>query len=426
MTQQSLPLATKKISAELSLPGSKSLSNRVLLIAAMAKGESLIENLPLSKDVLAAVDALKSLGINYQFDKVSGRILIQGANNVFANQKASVFCNEAGTLTRFIIPLCAAQNTGEYYIYSADRMMARPIAEQLKVLTSLGMKAHYEKKLDSLPMTILANGLNQQGTLHIDDTKSSQFLSGLLIAAPLISNGLKIYLTTDYPKPYVQMTVDMMRQFGVVVEVDQKFYKVIGNQTYQSQYYLIEPDISTSSYFWALAAITNGSVKVKHVTLNAKQGDICFLKVLEEMGCGVMVEHDGIRVVGSNVLKGVTVDMRHFSDTFMTVAAVACFAKGETHITGLKHTSLQESDRISTMAEGLTRLGVKVKITSDSIHICPQESTLQAAVVEGHSDHRIAMSLALIGLKQAGVIINGSECVSKTCPDYFERMAKII
>lgn len=426
MAQQSLPLATKKIFAEVSLPGSKSLSNRVLLIAAIAKGESVIDNLPLSKDVLAGVGALKALGISHQFDNVLGRIVIQGAHGAFPNQKARVFCNEAGTLTRFIIPLCAVQKTGEYYIYAAQRMMARPIAEQLQVLTSLGMHAQYEERQESLPMAISAHGLNQKESLSIDGDKSSQFLSGLLIAAPLIDNGLKIHSNTNHPQPYVQMTVDMMREFGVTVDVEQNVYKVQGSQTYQARHYVIEPDIATASYFWALAAITQGQVKVKHVTRNAKQGDIRFLEVLEKMGCRVIVEHDGICVVGGDVLNGVTVDMRNFSDTFMTVAAVACFAQGETHITGLAHTRLQESDRVSAMAEGLTRLGVKVKTTADSIHIYPQASTLKAAVVEGHNDHRIAMSLALIGIKQRGVMINGAECVSKTCPDYFERMVKII
>ncbi|WP_440683245.1 3-phosphoshikimate 1-carboxyvinyltransferase [Cysteiniphilum halobium] len=426
MTQQSLPLATKKISAEVSLPGSKSLSNRVLLIAALAKGESVIDNLPLSKDVLAGVDALKALGVSQRFDESLGRIVIQGTNGSFPRQKARIFCNEAGTLTRFIVPLCAAQKSGEYYIYAAQRMMARPIAEQLLILNSLGMQAKYEQNQLSLPMTILAEGLKQKESLSIDGTKSSQFLSGLLIAAPLIDGGLIIHSNTDHPQPYVQMTVDMMRDFGVAIDVDNNMYKIQGNQSYQARHYAIEPDISTASYFWALAAITQGDVKIKHVVHDAKQGDIRFLDVLEKMGCQVIAEEDGIRVIGGDVLRGVMVDMRNFSDTFMTVAAIACFANGQTHITGLAHTRLQESDRVSAMAEGLTRLGVKVTTTQDSIHIYPEKSALKAATVEGHNDHRIAMSLALIGLKQEGVIINGAECVSKTCPDYFERMAKII
>ncbi|WP_440615733.1 3-phosphoshikimate 1-carboxyvinyltransferase [Cysteiniphilum sp. 6C5] len=426
MSQQSLPLATNKISTEVSLPGSKSLSNRVLLIAAMANGESVIDNLPLSKDVLAGVGALKALGIRHQFDESKGRIIIQGANGIFPHKKARIFCNEAGTLTRFIIPLCAAQKIGEYYIYAAERMMVRPIAEQLAVLSSLGMQAAYEDRQESLPMTLLAKGLKQTDSVSIDGAKSSQFLSGLLIASPLIDGGLSIHSNTDHPQPYVQMTVDMMRDFGVTVDVENNLYKIQANQNYQARHYAIEPDISTASYFWALAAITQGNVKVKHVTRDAKQGDIRFLEVLEKMGCQVITEEDGIRVIGGEVLNGVTVDMRNFSDTFMTVAAIACFAKGETHITGLSHTRLQESDRVSAMAEGLARLGVHVTTTKDSIHICPEKSALRGGTVEGHNDHRIAMSLALIGLKQEGVIINGAECVSKTCPDYFERMAKII
>ncbi|WP_395946407.1 3-phosphoshikimate 1-carboxyvinyltransferase [Caedibacter taeniospiralis] len=426
MTQQSLPFVTGSIKAEVSLPGSKSLANRVLLMAAVAEGESVIENLPLSKDVLAGVSALWALGVKYCLSEAEGRIVIQGSVGRFPNEHARIFCDEAGTLTRFIIPLCAVQPSGEYYIYAAKRMMERPIADQLMLLHKMGMKVHYASDTHKLPMTILAKSLNQQEALSIDSGKSSQFLSGLLMAAPLMQGGLKIHSNTEHPQPYVQMTVDMMRNFGICVSVDKHYYQVTGGQMYQACHYAIEPDLSTASYFWALAAISNGEVKVKQVSWNTRQGDIRFLQVLEKMGCKVIENSDGISVFGTTKLKGVSVDMRNFSDTFMTVAAIACFAEGETHITGLAHTRLQESDRVSAMAEGLTRLGVKVDMTEDSIHIYPEVSKLKAGIVESHNDHRIAMSLALIGLRQKGVIINGAECVSKTCPDYFERMEKII
>ncbi|WP_116962991.1 3-phosphoshikimate 1-carboxyvinyltransferase [Fastidiosibacter lacustris] len=426
MPQKSLSVAKKPIKAEVSLPGSKSLSNRVLLIAALANGESVIENLPLSKDVLAAVGALKALEVKHSFNKWEGKITILGGGGKFPKTNARIFCNEAGTLTRFIIPLCAAQEQGEYYIYAASRMMARPIQSQLQVLEAMGMKAIYEDVTHKLPITIKAQSLNQQGVLTIDGGQSSQFLSGLLMAAPFIKEGLVIKSNTDHPQSYVDMTVQMMRDFGVRINVQNHIYSVPAKQCYQACHYVIEPDLSTASYFWALAAITNGKMKVKHVKLNAKQGDIRFLEVLKMMGCQICEEQDGITVYGTDKLKGVTINMRNFSDTFMTVAAIACFAEGETHITGLAHTRLQESDRLSAMAEGLTRLGVKVKTTQDSIHIYPKESHLQSAEVDGHSDHRIAMSLALLGLVQSEVIIKGAECVSKTCPDYFERMEKII
>ena len=426
MSLKSLPLAMGNVVAEVTLPGSKSLSNRVFLIASIAEGQSVIENIPLSKDVLAGIGVLKALGIKNDFDENLGRIMIQGSNGYFPKEHAKIFCNEAGTLTRFIIPLCAAQQSGEYHIYAGKRMMRRPIAEQLRVLEELGMAVEYKAQNYKLPITILAKGLKQRKVLSINGNQSSQFLSGLLITAPLIEGGLKIYSKTDHRQPYVQMTVDMMRDFGISVDVDKQYYQVAGGQSYQAGYYAIEPDISTASYFWGLAAITHGNVKIKNVRLNAKQGDIRFLEVLQKMGCTIISVEDGISVIGSQTLKGVSIDMRNFSDTFMTVAAIACFAEDETHITGLSHTRFQESDRVSVMAEGLMCLGMKVTTTIDSIHIYPKASKLKAAIVEVYDDHRIAMSLALIGLRQEGVVINGAECVSKSCPDYFERMEKII
>ena len=420
-----LQLAKTPVHASIDLPGSKSLSNRVLLIAALACGRSKITNLPTSKDVQAGIGALKSLGVVYLLSKDQTEIEISGCGGSFPTKNARVFCNEAGTLTRFIVPLAAAQTQGEYYIYAAKRMMERPIAQQLEILNDLGLQASYEHNAQRLPMTIHAKGLTSVKKVSIQGDKSSQFLSGLLIAAPFIKNGLTIESQTNHPQPYVKMTTDMMQFFGVdIIQKDNQY--TVKNHSYQAKDYAIEPDLSTASYFWALALLTGGEVHVKNVKKQAKQGDIRFLEVLAKMGATVVEENQGISVIATQTLKGVTVNMRNFSDTFMTVAVLACFAQGQTHISGLSHTRLQESDRVFAMEEGLKKLGVKVESTQDTLHIYPQESNLQSAEVQGHNDHRIAMSLALIGARVPGVVINGSQCVAKTCPDYFERMNALI
>ncbi|WP_119344232.1 3-phosphoshikimate 1-carboxyvinyltransferase [Facilibium subflavum] len=423
--QKSLPVVDQPIIGEINLSGSKSLANRVLLIAACAKGVSVIDNVPANKDVLAGINALESLGVAFAYDPQVRRIKIEGCGGVFPNKKASIFCDEAGTLTRFILPLCAVQMTGEYFIDAAKRMRQRPIKELLDVLTDLGMKAMYHERTDQLPMTIKSCGLAGE-SVTISGDKSSQFLSGLLLASPLIKKPLLIQSKTDHPQPYVKMTLQLMRDFGVDVTIKQAGYTIEKDQCYQSRDYVIEPDISTASYFWAAAAITQGQVKVKNVSKKAIQGDIRFLDVLAQMGCDVIEESGGITVIGHSSLQGVNINMRNFSDTFMTVAAIACFAQTPTHLTGLAHTKGQESDRILAMYEGLSKLGVYAKIDEDSIYIDPKKSKLRSATVQSYNDHRIAMSLALIGLKQDGVVIDGAQSVSKTCPDYFERMNKMI
>jgi 3-phosphoshikimate 1-carboxyvinyltransferase len=304
-------------------------------------------------------------------------------------------------------------------------MKARPIRDQLKVLHELGMKVSYCDKDYRLPMIINSRGLTSR-KISISGKYSSQFLSGILMAAPYVPKGLLIHSKTDHYQPYVGITATMMSQFGgIVYPPRDNIYSVPEQTGYKGRHYCIEPDVSTASYFWAAAALTAGEVSVNSITTDTIQGDIQFLTVLERMGCIVHKKKNSILVIGPKKLRGVCLNMRNFSDTFMTVVAIACFAESDTHITGICHTIGQESNRIRAMLDGLKRLGVHAEETNNSLHIYPQKSKPEGGIVEGYNDHRIAMSLALIGLKQEGVIINGAECVSKTCPDYFQRMSKL-
>ena len=427
--QRSIPVARNPVFATVTLPGAKSLSNRALLIAAVAKGVSIIENIPMSQDIKACIAALKSLHIPIDVNQDNHTVTITGCHGNFPNKKAEIFCNESGTLTRFIIPLCAAQSTGQFCINASRRMIARPIKAQLIALETLGMAAQYQQMPHCLPMTITATGLHGKKNgkkISVSGEKSSQFLSGLLMAAPFIEGGLNIHSQTDHRQPYVDMTVKIMTDFGVNITQKGQHYHVTGHEKYKARRYYIAPDISTASYFWALAGITAGKVKVSYISKETTQADIHFLEIIAKMGCSVIHEADGIRVVGANNLTGISVNMRACSDAFMTVAAMACFAATETHITGLSHTRLQESDRINAMETGLKKLGIAVTSDHDSIHIFPQQSNLHPAVVSSFNDHRVAMSLALLGARHQGIIIEDAESVAKTCPDYFERMDKII
>jgi 3-phosphoshikimate 1-carboxyvinyltransferase len=420
-----IPKMTSAISSQVYLDGSKSISNRALIIAAMAQGETKFSNLPNSADILACVQALNELGCLIHHDQQNKTLIIKGCNGMFQNHQAKIFCNESGTLTRFIIPMCAIQNNGQYYVDATQRMMGRPLADLLEPLEKLGMKVDYNESKHSMPLAIIADSL-AGGNVSVDGEKSSQFASGLLMAGPYMRHGLELNSISDYKQPYLEMSAKVMQEFDVITEVDGNKYKVKSSNYKSPGNYIIEPDISTASYFWALAAITGSSIKVMNITKNSKQGDIKFLDVIEKIGCSVNYYDDGIEVVGTNCLKGITINMRNFSDTFMTLAVIACFAEGDTYISGLTHTRGQESDRVAAMAEGLTRLGIYIETTQDSIMISPSRSSLRSEKVESHNDHRIAMSLALLGLKQDNVIINNAQAVSKTCPDYFERMKAIV
>ena len=419
-------LAKMKESQNVSIKiaGSKSISNRAILIAALSQGSSVIRNLPNIQDVSIMVKALQSLSIPIKLNKRKQYIKIAGCNGILPKKNNNIFCKNSGTLTRFVIPVCATQNEKSYYIYASKQMTKRPIKELLLALEKLNMSAEYTNEKYKLPVHIKARNL-YHNIIKINDKKSSQFLSGLLIASPYIKGGLSIKSQYKNDKSYVQMTIKIMKIFGVNVRKNKNTYIVRSEQYYKSNQYTVEPDISTASYFWALAAITNSTVQIQGATTKSIQGDIKFLNILKKMGCTINEKKGGISVTGNTKLKGILVNMKDLSDTFMTVAVIACFAQSHSYITGVFHTKFQESNRIFAITQGLKKLGIFVKSDQDSIYISPKNSVLCSGVVNSFNDHRIAMSLALIGLKHENIIVENVECVKKTCPDYFEKMNKI-
>lgn len=426
------------VEAVLDIPGSKSITNRVLLMASLAEGRSLLSGVLASEDTRVMVEALRVLGVDIDWDIQRGLVEIDGCAGRFPNTHAKIDTHESGTATRFLIPAVAVCGDleGDYCFDASERMRIRPIRKQLEVLENLGVGFEFKNKSYQMPFNLKPGcfKLNKNIDLDIkvDIQESSQFLSGLMMAAPYFardSAGLNLRSLQGLThKPYVEMTAVLMREFGV--EVDKKTDQIlmIKPGQYQARKFQIEPDISTASYFFAIPALLGGKIKIKNIERTSSlQGDIKFLEILEHMGCQVWQAQDGVCVSKDpgQVLQGLEVDMAGFTDVFMTVAVLACVANGRTVLKSLAHTRLQESDRIDAMQKGLRELGVWVESTEDCLIIDPARTVLKAGCVDSFNDHRIAMSLSLLGLLQPGVEIDNSQAVAKTCPNFYNLLAMV-
>jgi 3-phosphoshikimate 1-carboxyvinyltransferase len=380
---------------EVQVPGSKSISNRVLLMGALAEGESCFTGILESDDTRYMKDALGILG--------------KPANANFPNKKANLFLGNAGTAMRSLTAaLCLGQ--GEYILRGEPRMHERPIKDLVDALRILGAKIEYLENEGCPPLKITANGLNG-GVVHIKGNISSQFLTALLISAPYCRESLEIIVDGELiSKPYVYMTIRLMEKFGIKVENrDYKNFNV-EKGTYKAQTLQIEGDASSASYFWAAAAITGKDIVVKGIEKSGLQGDIQFLDILEKIGTGV------------------SIDATLFPDAAMTICPVACYAKGKTKITGIASWRVKETDRISAMATELRKIGAKVETGDDFIEITPPEKILPATI-ETYNDHRMAMCFSLLSLNSphkngAEMKILNPECVNKTFPGYFKEFKK--
>jgi 3-phosphoshikimate 1-carboxyvinyltransferase len=336
---------------------------------------------------------------------------------------AELFVANSGTTMRFLTAMVSV-GYGHYRLDGVSRMRERPIGDLLHALNQLGVRAISEFGNDCPPVIIESNGL-PGGTIRVKGDTSSQFLSGLLMAAPFARSDVSIEVDGPLVSvPYVDMTVAMMRQFGLTVEQDQpdRFRIPAPQHPRPLPRYVIEPDASAASYFFGAAAITDGSITVSGLSTSSLQGDMRFVDILEEMGCQVVRADTGITAHGGP-LHGIDVDMNDISDTVMTLAAVACFAEGPTTIRNVAHIRHKETDRLAALATELRRLGAGVDEFADGLTITP--APLHGAVVETYNDHRMAMSLALIGLKVPGVVIDNPACVAKTYPHFFDDLERL-
>lgn len=394
MMQYITPLK-KPFATRLILPGSKSITNRALIMASLCANKSYLSNLLVSDDSQTCLRALDSI-----------------------HQSLPIDCQDAGTVARFLVPICAAIG-GEYHFDGSMRMHKRPMRTLLLILEQQGATFEWKDMPYCLPFILRCNAL-RGGQVHVNVDDSSQFLSGLLMAAPLVKKGMTITSTAPLNTlPYVQMTLQLMRAFGIQPDVLDDFNIRINPSTYHSTSLVIEPDASTASYFFAAAALSNSKIRIMGLNTHSLQGDLQFLSCLQRIGCHITQNDDSIDVVGTSSLKSIgNINMKRFSDTFMTLAIIAPFLPTPTTISGLEHTRLQESDRIAAIVEGMTRIGIKTKDTKDSLTIFPGNP--KGCIIDSHQDHRIAMSFATMGLKVPGMGIENAQCVSKTCPSFFD------
>ncbi len=406
------------VRASVPVPGSKSITNRLLLLAALARGTSRISGILHSDDTDAFAQALADLGFRLRFNDVGDACTIEGSGGRIPSERARVWCGSAGTAARFLAAAVAA-GRGSYVLDATPQLRRRPMTPLVDALASQGAHICVQPRVDAL-MSIETHGLNG-GLLTLGGTHvSSQYLSALLMAAPMAKTPVEIQTAVPVSRPYVDMTCGLMAQFGVHVEQDgYERFRIPAPATYRGGDHVIEPDASTASYFFAAAAVTGGIVTVDNLSRRRSvQGDVRFLDVLEQMGCRVVSDAHSVTVSGPQRLNGVTVDMSQISDTVMTLACIAPYADTSTTIENIGHIRVKESDRISALADGLSRMGVEFDETETSLTIYP--STPKGADIDSHEDHRIAMAFSIMGLVTPGVKILGADCVDKTCPQFFE------
>ncbi len=431
---------THPLNATVRVPGSKSLTNRALLIAALANGTTHLTNALFSDDSRYFAKALQTLGFDVQLDEANHAMTVTGLGGKIPAKKAELFIGNAGTAARFLSAFLTLGH-GEYILDGEPRMRERPIGDLVEALTQLGAtittaddrpqtaqkpSAVSGQRLEIFPpVKVIAKGLPGGKTTIAGDI-SSQFLSALLMVAPYAQSPIEVTLSTDLnSKPYVDMTIAIMQDFGVEIERDgYNRFTIHPSFFFPLSSYAIESDASAASYFFAAPAICGGTVKVENISRKSVQGDIAFLDVLEQMGCTVEETDNCILVTGfesgdPRPLHGIDIDMRDISDTAQTLAAIAPFASSPTRIRGIASARVKETDRVSATCTELKRLGVSVEEHADGMTIYPVEK-MRPALIQTYNDHRIAMAFSLIGLRFDGVTIENPACVSKTFPNYFE------
>lgn len=419
--------ASRPIDASARIPGSKSITNRALLAAALADGETSLIGALHSDDTRYMAAALNALGVSVETDEPGERFHVVGGGGTFSATKADLFVGNAGTAMRFLtaaLPL----GRGRYRIDGVERMRKRPLAPLLQALNDLGADAVSEAGTGCPPVVVHASGLRGGKTAMAGD-QSSQFFSALLLAAPYAVQGVEIDVIGDLvSKPYMPMTAAVMRSFGVELELDTvnwRTFRVAPGQRYQGHTFHVEPDASNASYFFAAAAVTGGRVRVNSLGRDSTQGDLRFVDVLSAMGAQVTIASDYVEVIGPSdgKLNGVDLDLNPISDTAQTLAAITPFASGPTTIRGIEHARLKETDRVAAMATELRRLGQTVEERPDGLIIHPQP--IIAADIHTYDDHRMAMSFAITALRAPNVRILDPNCVAKTFPDFFARLAEV-
>ena len=412
----------ENVNATVTIPGSKSYTNRALITSLLANGESVMKNALLSEDTRVMISCLGELGIQVSVIEEENTIRITGCEGKIPVDRVSLFARNAGTVVRFMTAALTLGD-GKYEIDGIERMRQRPIQQLIDALNQLGADVSSKEGTGCPPVLINASGL-KGGTVKIPGNISSQYISAILLTAPYANSDVRIVVIDDLAsKNYVDMTLDVMSRFGVTVKRDSyREFSVKSGQVYKGCEYMVEPDASGASYFLAAAAITGGKVRVDGLGEDSLQGDARFVDILGKMGCRIKKSHDWLEVEGGE-LSGIDIDMNDTPDVVQTLAPVAAFAKGNTRIRNVKNLRYKETDRITAVVNELKKVGVEAREFEDGIEIIP--SPPHSADISTYNDHRMAMSFALFGLRTKGIKIKNPECVEKTFPDYFERLEKL-
>ncbi|HMT03065.1 MAG TPA: 3-phosphoshikimate 1-carboxyvinyltransferase [Burkholderiales bacterium] len=416
-----LPKISKTIKDIVKIPGSKSIANRVLILAAIAQGKSIIYNVPDSAhDVYLMIKALKDLGI--KITKKNNTYIIVGCNGNIPVKKAKIFCGNSGTTFRFLTAILAIQN-GQYILTGNKRMQQRPIEDLVIALSSIGAQISYLKKNFYPPIQINQFIDNASNRVNINGKISSQFLSSILMASSILKRKIDICVINELiSKPYINITTILLKKFGAIVECLNNSY-IITPSNLTAVKYTIEPDASSASYFLAIGAIA-GDITIKDLGTTSIQGDKNFALILKKMGAIVDYSENTIRVK-HQPLKSIEIDMQDMPDVAMTLAIVALFAKGTTIIKGISSWRVKETDRQEAMYNELKKLGATIEITDNSISITPPKIIKQNAIINTYDDHRMAMAFSLIAVGGISVTIKDYQCVEKTFVNYFTIFNKI-
>lgn len=408
-------------------PGSKSLTNRALVVAALARGESRLTNVLDSQDTQVMLESCRRLGVAVEHDPATCVVRVHGCGGQFPAIQADLFLENSGTSIRFLTAACTT-GVGRFTLDGNARMRQRPILDLVTALNALGADVRCATESGCPPVEVVANGL-AGGRASVAANISSQYLSALLMAAPCAKSPVELQITGGLvSEPYIDMTLGVMRRFGAKVTRGEPMastqYSVLTAQPtgYLGTDYDIEPDASAASYFFAAAAITGGTVTVLGLGRDSLQGDLQFVNALARMGCDVLIGEDRT-IVHGEALHGIDIDMNAISDTAQTLAAVAVFAKGPTTIRNIAHVRHKETDRIAAVVTELRRLGLQADERPDGLTIHP--GSPQPATIETYDDHRMAMSFSLIGLKSPGIRIANPSCTAKTYPNYFADLERL-
>ena len=430
MTDRLILPCREPVDAEVAVPGSKSLTNRALLAAALAPGASTLTGALDAEDTRIMAEALGRVGFDADLSDFSRRITLRGGAAAAASGPTRLYVGNSGITARF---LTAALSfiPGTRELFGKERIYSRPIGDLLSALRALGAQIESLAAPDALPLRVVGKPL-PGGEVSVRGNISSQFLSALLMAAPLAGGRVVIRVEGELvSRPYVEMTLAVMRSFGARVETpDPQTFVIPEDAAYRPADYAVEPDASAASYFFALPAVAGGSVKVRGLTENSLQGDVAFAGLLGQMGCRVEYARDGIRVTRPIVdgrpaqLVGIDVDMNDISDTVQTLSVVSLFAVTPTRIRNVAHIRGKETDRLAAAAAQLRKFGVRVDEYDEGLQIWPRPlGELTGARIETYDDHRMAMSFALAGLAVPNVVIEKTECTAKTYPNFFDDLS---